>query len=581
MKEKALTTERFDSLVDMAAKEARYEEGFGVKGCDLTNSCWWAAYTRQSWEEQANNNRLPEYLLTCAKEAKKLGVVVPLEYILYDTVTGEHLERPDMIRLRKLLTKRLISGVIFPALDRLSREPLHQQIFELEATHYEIQIHYADVPNGNDPNSQFTRTILAHAAKLVKLANRRNNRGGNIGRVVSGNVPAGKPSYGYIYRAEYQALEHGRRKLIRAWWEINALEADGTYKIGSEAWVVKEIFRWIGLEGRSTFWVAEELNRMRIKPRYAEKWSPALVGFICKNRAYTGKHAYNKACYVTNPNRPLTDITAEIKRTLRKAKPEDDWAHFEVPLLVSEELWQRANDNIHERGKGRGKAGKSIPALFRARVFCPKCGHIMRLHRDSTCSWLTYYVCRTQGCSMKFIRVSHLDDIGWENVAAILQDHSFIDAKAENTSRDDGGIQKRIRLELFQKREAERKIARIQDDLLSDEPVITRQEAVAKIGELRKVVEKTDTEIARLQGIVQTAKQAEEKIEALKKALEDSRDINLNTATFQQKAEWIARLGVKVYPAKDLTNYHIKCGIKITEPQKVSCYKTSIASPKL
>lgn len=129
--------------------------------------------------------------------------------------------------------------------------------------------------------------------------------------------------------------------------------------------------------------------------------------------------------------------------------------------------------------------------------------------------------------------------------------------------------------------EAERKIAKIQDDLLSDEPVITRQEAVAKIGELRKVVEKVDTEIARLQGIVQTAKQAEEKIEALKKALEDLRDTNLNTATFQQKAEWIARLGIKVYPAKDLTNYHIKCGIKITEPQKVSCYKTSIASPKL
>lgn len=157
---------------------------------------------------------------------------------------------------------------------------------------------------------------------------------------------------------------------------------------------------------------------------------------------------------------------------------------------LEEFVRKRANDNIHERGKGRGKAGKTIPALFGARVFCPKCGHIMRLHRDSTCSWLTYYVCCTQGCRMKFIRVSHLDDIGWENVAAILQDRSFIDAEAENTSRDDGGIQKRIRLELFQKREAERKIARIQDDLLGDEPLITRQEAVAKIGELRKVVEK-------------------------------------------------------------------------------------------
>ena len=302
------------------------------------------------------------------------------------------------MRLRKLLLGRDIVGVIFPALDRLSREPLHQQIFEMEATHYAIRIHYADVPNGNDPNSQFTRTILAHAAKLVKLlANRRNNRGGNIGRVVSGNVPAGKPSYGYTYRAEYQGLEHGKRKLIRAWWEVDVLDADGTPKRGSETWVVVQVFRWIGQEGRSTFWAANELNRLGIKPRYAEKWSPALVGFVCKNRAYTGKHAYNKAWYITNPERPLKDITAEVRRTIRRPKPEDDWAHFDVPSLVSEELWRRANQNIHERGKGRGKAGKSIQALFRARVFCPRCGNIMRLHRDSKCSWLTYYVCRTKG----------------------------------------------------------------------------------------------------------------------------------------------------------------------------------------
>ncbi len=159
---------------------------------------------------------------------------------------------------------------------------------------------------------------------------------------MSGNVPASKPSYGYTYRAEYQGLEHGKRKLIRAWWEINVLDTDGTPKWGAEARVVVHTFHWIGHEGRSTFWVAEELNRLGIKPRYAEKWSPALIGFICKNNAYTGKHAYNKACYVTNPERPLTDITAEIKRTLRKAKPEDDWAHFDVPALVSEELWRRA-----------------------------------------------------------------------------------------------------------------------------------------------------------------------------------------------------------------------------------------------
>ncbi len=581
MKEQVLDSERFDTIIGKAAKEAGYSEGFGLQGCDLTQPHWGAAYARQSWEEQANNNRLPEYLLTCAKEARKLGVVVPREYILYDTVTGEHLERPDMVRLRKMVAKRSISGVIFPALDRLSREPLHQQIFEVEAAHYVIQIHYADVPNGNDPNSQFTRTILAHAAKLVKLVNRRNNRGGNVGRVVSGNLPAGKPSYGYTYRAEYQGLEHGKHKLIRAWWEVNALDADGTPKWGSEAWVVVQVFQWIGHEGRSTFWAADELNRLGIKPRYAEKWSPALVGFICKNRACTGKHAYNKAWYITNPERPLMDITAEMKRTIRRPKPEDDWAHFDVPALVSEKLWDQANQNIHKRGMGRGKAGKTIQALFRGRVFCPLCGNIMRLHRDSKCSWLTYYVCRAERCKMKFIRVSQLDQMAWEDITHLLQSPNLIEKKLQGEVKDDGGTQKRIRLELFHKREAERRIAKIQDDFLADEPVITRKEAVSRIGELRVIIEKADTEIARLQSLAQAAKQSHETVEATRRALEKLRNLNLDTLNFQQQSELVAKLGVKLYPSEDLTYMNIYSVLNIEEPRVASCQMTSIASPKL
>ena len=58
---------------------------------------------------------------------------MPKEYILYDAVTGEHLERPNMIRPRKLMLDRQIAGVIVPALDRLSREPIHIGIFEFQA----------------------------------------------------------------------------------------------------------------------------------------------------------------------------------------------------------------------------------------------------------------------------------------------------------------------------------------------------------------------------------------------------------------------------------------------------------------
>ena len=65
--------DEMNQLIASAAKAAGYEEGFGLAGCDLTENGWWAAYTRQSTEEQRNNNRLAEYLLTCAKEARALN----------------------------------------------------------------------------------------------------------------------------------------------------------------------------------------------------------------------------------------------------------------------------------------------------------------------------------------------------------------------------------------------------------------------------------------------------------------------------------------------------------------------------
>lgn len=321
-------------LVGLAAKAAGYEDGFGLSECDLSQPLYWVAYTRQSLEEQVQNNRLPDYLRTCATEARKLAVPVPREYVLYDVVTGEHLERPNMMRLRRLVAERRISGVIFPALDRLSREPLHQQVFEMEAAYYGVQLHYADAPNGNDPGSQFARSILTHAAKLVKLSNRKNAIGGNIGRAIRGLVPAFRAAYGYGYRREADIGADGRIHVKQAWWEVNELGPDGTPIWGSPAWVVAQIFTWIGTEGRTLYWVAKKLNEMGIKAPEGGKWAPARVTKIAHRQCYTGIHHYNVNARVPNPDRPLGDITAEVRRTLVRPKPEEEWVQFKVPALA-------------------------------------------------------------------------------------------------------------------------------------------------------------------------------------------------------------------------------------------------------
>jgi hypothetical protein len=99
----AITKDEFNALIDTAATKSEFKECFAIRGCDLSLKHWWVAYIRQSLDEQSRNNRLPEYLLTCAKIAKELGVLVPREYILYDHESSEHLERPQIVNLRKTL----------------------------------------------------------------------------------------------------------------------------------------------------------------------------------------------------------------------------------------------------------------------------------------------------------------------------------------------------------------------------------------------------------------------------------------------------------------------------------------------
>ena len=65
---------------------------------------------------------------------------------------------------------------------------------------------------------------------------------------------------------------------------------------------------------------------------------------------------------------------------------------------------------------------------------------------------------------MKFIRVAWLDELGWSEIVCLLQHPVLVETQLQRMNKEDSGIRKRIRLEQFHIREAERKITKIQDD---------------------------------------------------------------------------------------------------------------------
>jgi site-specific DNA recombinase len=572
-----ITREEFDALIDTVATKPEFSECFATRGCDLSLNHWWAVYVRQSLDEQARNNRLPEYLLTCAKIAKELGVLVPREYILYDHDSSEHLERSQMVFLRKtLIAQRRIGGVIFTHQGRLSAEPLHQMIFETECTHYGVKFFFGDAPTGSDFGSEAARLFLALGNKLRVRTNRDSNRAGNIGRVLKGWVPAGKSTFGYRYRKE---VDPSSGATLRAWWEIDQVDPEGNVLYGSEAWVVDRVFHWI--------------NRLGINPRYAEYWSPSLIVFLVRKRCYTGKHAYNTAHYVTNPEHPLGDITGKIKRTIRKLKPEEEHVKFNVPPLVSETLWERANHNLDQR-KGSKPKKQTIEALFRRRVFCPKCGRAMTLRKDPKCPNLVYYICpgyymrwKAKHCDMRWVRMDLLDQPVWRRVKKAL---SHPDLVLKQMSRSDeqsqvSEVKRNLRLVEYQIAQAESGIARIQQAYENDSPLYAAEEATRRITEYRDRMLKATRRKEELETSFQRITRDAQSLEQTREALARVHLENVRSATFEEKVRVIEILDIKVYPSENLDHIGVTCAVNLAgledEGKPASCYNTNIASPKL
>jgi hypothetical protein len=566
-----MNKERLDRYVMEAAKAAGYEEGFGVTGCDLNLSQWWVAYTRQSLREQAENDRLVEYLLTCAKLAKQAGVIIPREYVIYDVHSSEDLGRPGIGWLRtELMPRRHISGIVIPTLGRLSMDDYHRQAFEKECQYYGIRFIYGDAPSGTDIGSMFARAGISLGNYLRVKTNRDSALAGNIGRVLSGKVPAHRAAYGYTYRAEKIFEDRsGKAKVLRAWWEVDELGPDGEPIYGSPAWVVTQIFIWIGDEARTAYWVAGKLNELGIRAPCRTSWAPKTVINIAYRRCYTGEAEYNANGRVPNPDKPLGDLTLGIKRTLLRPKPDNEKVIFEVPALTTKEQWLRANNNLRERGRGRGKQGKSIQALFRTRMLCPRCGKPMSVLRKKGGDQV-YYYCRAHyrpwlqdTCIFNRFIPGTWDNEIWEEICAIMSSDTWLEQQLATELAHSADLEKLIRMEQLKISQIELRVGKVQEGW--EKGFYTPEEVRAKLGEHRQAIARAESEIGRLNKQMTNRSLSAIEAELLRQELNALRDRNLMESTFEERTDLVAKLGIKVLPSEDLKSRKIFCRLNLAK----------------
>lgn len=569
-----ITKEQFHQYIAQAAKTAGYEKGFGVQGCDLSQSVWWASYARQSLDQQVNNNRLPEYLLTLARMARDQGIVVPIEYIFYDHETGEHLERPGMSFMRyELAHKKRILGIMFADLRCLSREPAPQQVFERECEILGIRLLFGDAPSGTDIGSQFARSAITFSNKLARLATHKNARAGNIGRILKGSVPACKAAYGYRYRRDAEITSDGKVHIKKAWWEVDEVDAEGVPIANTPAWVVTNIFKWIGVEGRTSFWVAKKLNDIKLRAPAGGIWAPNRVCKVVHRRCYTGKNVYNSGWMVPNPNRPLGDVTAQVKRTILRLKPEEEWVHFSVPPLISGELWQQANEALTKRGRGRGKQGKSIQALLRNRIICPRCGKPMVVRRDGYKNRVYYHCSKhyrpwdNETCTYRRFVPGTWDETVWDFVCALLSDNAWIDEQITVEQSRQASAARLLDTEQRKIIQIQSRIAKIQEGF--EAGIYSVDEAKKRIGVCQNAITHAEQELERLRQLSNARVNAFD-TDSLRTELKALGEMNLNEASFEERRDVVSKLDIKVYPSEDLKTIRIKCRLNLNGENDVA-----------
>ena len=344
---------------------------------------------------------------------------------------------------------------------------------------------------------------------------------------------------------------------------------DGQPVYGSRAWAVVEIFIWIGDEGRTAYWVAGKLNELGIQPPYRTSWAPKTVIKIVQRRCYTGKAEYNANGRVPNPEKPLGDLTLGIKKTLVRPKPESEKVRFDVPALVTEEQRMRANKNLRERGRGRGKQGRRIQALFRTRMLCPKCGKPMSVMQKNGTDAI-YYYCRAHYCRWlkdpctynRFVSGAWDDEI-WEEICAMLSSNAWVEQQLNAELSQSANLERLIRVEQLRISQAKLRVSKVQEGW--EKGFYTAEEVQTKLTEHRESITKAESEIERLRRQMVNRGFSALEAELIRRELKALRDRNLLEATFEERADLVAKLGIKIRPSEDLKSRKISCRLSIAE----------------
>ena len=376
-----------------------------------------AIYARVSTPQQEQEATIESQVAAVEAYAKEQGYSLnPDHYFLDLAVSGAKLNRPALDRLRDLAAEAVFSVVLCLSPDRLSRQYAHQWVLMNELQRAGVAVVFIDQPDvADDPQGQLFMGIKGLFAEYERAMITERLRRGKLYRIRQGQLVNPNPPYGYRYIPVSQP--NGGR------WEPDPLEAE----------VVQQIYAWYCGEERVTIHqIVNQLNELGPKaPPRGRQWRYSTVQAILKQSAYRGRAYYNRTrTHHEAIGRPKKSGRGHRQTAEHRPRPEAEWVEVKVPALLSESLWQQAQERL-VMNKKFSRRNSSRFFLLRSLLVCDVCGYTLAGHAGST---QPYYRCpngakkREPGVPQHVctLRAEAVEPLVWQAVSDLLRNPTLL-----------------------------------------------------------------------------------------------------------------------------------------------------------
>jgi len=395
-----------------------------------------ALYARVSSEGQAKAHTIDSQVAGLLDRAQSDGFPIPQPYrFIDDGYSGSNLVRPALERLRDQAAAGNLERLYILAPDRLARNFAHQMMLVDELTQLGVEIVFLNQPQSHSPEDDLLLQVQGVIAEYERAKTLERIRRGKRHAARNGAVAVlARAPYGYHYVTKGQGGGKARMEVVP-----------------EQAAIVRNVFDWVGCGRLTLACVARQLAEAGIpSPQGNVHWNRSTILGMLNNPAYIGKAAYGR-----RRNGPLRlRVRAVLGHSEHPREPhgtykmpEEEWFSIPVPALVSQEVFEMAQEQLKENRERARIRKLAARHLLQGLVVCKQCNHAYTWfsthQRGPDKKGLRYAYFRCTGrsryryggvkvapaCSNKQIDAESLEQAVWAEVKALLQDPGRLEAE--------------------------------------------------------------------------------------------------------------------------------------------------------